>query len=253
MTRFINKLIIVVGIFINGTLISGCEETTGSGPMDAITDGAFYNVLLQNGADENGDGLISKEEALRLKSLYVYDYDNEVKSLDGLEYFPNLTELHCGGETLSEIDVSKNIKLERLFIGNTKISSLDISKNTSLIELYCVDNMLTSMDVSNNTSLIYLACADNQLNNLDVSQNINLLCLICGGNLIVSLDLSNNFNLGDDYYPPYDSWCHEPVLNIRNMPSLGQVCVRTTPFPPDGLWLCKDGSPNVYFTSENNN
>ncbi len=247
MIRFTNIPLIAVGIFINGIFISGCEDIIRSGPMAEITDGAFYNALLQNGVDINGNGIISEEEAIKVKFLSIGGKD--LKSLDGLASFPNLVELHCGGNNLSNLDVSKNTKLKRLFITNTQISSLDISANRSLVELYCAKNLLTRLDVSNNTALTYLNCEDNQLTNLDVTQNINLLCLSCGENSIVSLDLSNNTKMGDDYYPSYYSFYHEPILNIRNMPLLGQVCVWTTPFPPEGLLLRMDGSPNVYFTS----
>jgi hypothetical protein len=39
-------------------------------------------------------------------------------------------------------------------------------------------------------------------------------------------------------------------LSIGGMPSLNQVCVWTLPFPPSGVDVYTDGSPNVYFTTD---
>jgi hypothetical protein len=41
-------------------------------------------------------------------------------------------------------------------------------------------------------------------------------------------------------------------LSIENMPSLEKVCVWTTPFPPEDLRLCNEGSTSVNFTSDCN-
>jgi len=39
-------------------------------------------------------------------------------------------------------------------------------------------------------------------------------------------------------------------LYIQEMPSLYKVCVWQTPFPPDGVSVVYEGSPNVYFTTD---
>lgn len=86
-------------------------------------------------------------------------------------------------------------------------------------------------------------CYGNQLTSLDVSNLSDLLFLTCGGNQLSSLDISNNPGLGLNTH-----W--ETTLDIRNMPTLYEVCVWTTPFPPEGMQVNTDGSPNVYFTTE---
>jgi hypothetical protein len=63
-----------------------------------------------------------------------------------------------------------------------------------------------------------------------------LAFLGCSYNQIDRLDLSMNSSLA--------------TLNIEQMPSLTEVCVWTTPFPPDGFVLRDAGSPNVFFTTE---
>ena len=77
-----------------------------------------------------------------------------------------------------------------------------------------------------------------------MTHNTALTLIWCGGNQLTALDISKNTSLGDGV--GY-STC---FLAIENMPTLGEVCVWTLPFPPEGFNLCMDGSPNVYFTTE---
>jgi len=60
--------------------------------------------------------------------------------------------------------------------------------------------------------------------------------LWCGSNLLTSFEISANNGI--------------ELLFINNMPTLNEVCVWTMPFPPEGVAVITDGSPNVYFTTE---
>lgn len=62
--------------------------------------------------------------------------------------------------------------------------------------------------------------------------------LDCSSNQLTTLDISNNTALLS--------------LRIGGMPSLNQVCIWTLPFPPYGVYVYTDGSPNVYFTTDCN-
>ena len=136
-----------------------------------------------------------------------------ISNLTGVEHFTALGELHCWGNQLTSIDVSKNTALTWLNCGNNQLTSLDvsqntlleylscrdnqlknldISENTALTELYCQTNQLTSLDVSNNTALKEFWCNDNQLTSLDVSQNTALATLYCYSNQLISLNISQN-------------------------------------------------------------
>lgn len=88
------------------------------------------------------------------------------------------------------------------------------------------DNYLKSLDVSNNRHLWALWCQRNQLTNIDISGLNNLLeWFTCSGNQLISLNISNNKVLRH--------------LTLENMP-----------FPPKGLEISTEGSPNLYFTTE---
>ena len=75
--------------------------------------------------------------------------------------------------------MSKNTALTDLNCGGNQLTTLDVTNNTALTELNCYDNQLTSLDVSNNTALKELRCYNNQLTILDVSNNTALTKLDC--------------------------------------------------------------------------
>ena len=202
-----------------------------------IPDPVFKTCLIEN-YDSDGDGEISRNEALSVTSITVYT--ENITSLQGLEYFTNLTDLSCGilynswnsagkmffvngpvnHSHLSELDLSKNINLRYLSCDGNSISKLDlshnlqlqsvncrlnsideliISKNISLAYLDCSHNRLTTLDVSKNKALESLECDNNQIKALDVSQNTALTSLDCGSNQLSSLDVSNNLSLTSLY------------------------------------------------------
>lgn len=81
-----------------------------------------------------------------------------------------------------------------------------------------------------------LICGENPLASLDLSNNTALQELSCNGNQFTSLDISNNTDIVELY--------------IERMPTLNKVCVWTMPFPPDGIEIYTEGSPNVYFSTD---
>jgi len=232
--------------------------------------------------DTNGDSLISYEEAEAVTSLIVGTWDEKgtITDMTGLEAFSNLEILDCQDNKIENIDVSNNTALTYFFCIRNQLTSLDVSNNTALENLYCWDNQITSLDVSNNTSLTLLACSANQLTSLDVSYNMvltQLIChsnqltsldlsnnnllleLSCGGNLLTSLDISNNQLIGTYIFDNY--WLDNFDLRVKNMPTLGEVCVWESfllsfvgfeRFFRDSNTMHIDttGSPNVYFTTE---
>jgi len=178
---------------VNSSLCKDCIVTVSNPTEIAINatnfpDENFRNYLLQQGYGQ--DGVLTEEEILGIKNLDVWS--KSINSLNGIEYFTALTDLYCGGNKLTSLDVSKNTALVFLSCGNNQLTSLDVSKNTALTLLECGGNKLSSLDVSKNVELTYLACGVNQLTSLDVSMNSALTGLICEGNLLSVIDVSKN-------------------------------------------------------------
>ena len=131
------------------------------------------------------------------QSFDTEDNSKKVKSLKGLDLFKNLNGLYCENNQLTNLDLSKNTKLEILRCYNNDIKELDLSKNTKLKELSCPHNQLTNLDLSKNTELQILECHDNSLTSLDASKNTTLTRLGCANNQLTSLDVSGDTALED--------------------------------------------------------
>lgn len=151
-------------------------------------DDNFRNWILSQ--DYGKDGVLTDAEIANVTTINVSE--ENIQSLQGIEFFTALTRLDCYTNQLTSLDVSNNTVLTYLNCKNNQLTSFDVSKNTALTNLYCFSNQLTSLDVSKNTALTTLNCHTNQLTSLDVSKNTALTWLSCGSNQLTSLDVSKN-------------------------------------------------------------
>lgn len=79
---------------------------------------------------ESADNVLSDSE---LRNITDIDLSSSgVTSLKGIELLPELILIKCMDNPISSIDVSKNSKLQYLFVSECALASLDISANTSL-------------------------------------------------------------------------------------------------------------------------
>ncbi|MEE0791668.1 MAG: hypothetical protein U0M24_01770, partial [Faecalibacterium prausnitzii] len=153
---------------------SGYVENTNTFP-----DEAFWSYLLKY-VDKNRNGTLSQEERYAVETINV-NYMN-IRSLKGIEFFPNLTELYCVGNQLTELDMSQNKELQTLDCVVNQLTELDVSNNTALMKLYCGKNQLTELDLSQNSKLIDLDCGNNQLTSLNVDSCAEFIDFGCKGN-----------------------------------------------------------------------
>ena len=152
-------------------------------------DSVFRNYVSVN-CDRDGNGKLSETEISRSRSISLNK--SGLSSLKGIEFFTSLTNLSCGNNQLTRLDVSNNTALTSLYCYGNQLTRLDVSNNTALTALYCTRNQLTRLDVSNNTALISLYCPNNQLTRLDVRNNTALTSLDCSSNQLTNLDVGNN-------------------------------------------------------------
>ena len=167
-----------------------------------IFEDANFKAYLVANFDTDGDGEISKEEALAITKIIVGTED--IESLAGIEHMANLTELRCEGPwsifepeedpegKLKTLDVSKNVNLTILYCGFNQLTSLDVTNNPKIEQLRCAGNNLNSLDVSKNTELIEFEAYNNRLSSIDVSNNPELDYIDLTNNQIKSIDVSNN-------------------------------------------------------------
>ena len=166
-----------------------------------IFEDANFKAYLVANFDTDGDGEISKEEALAITKIIVGTED--IESLAGIEHMANLTELRCEGPwsifepeenpgKLKTLDVSKNVNLTILYCGFNQLTSLNVTNNPKIKQLRCAGNNLNSLDVSKNTELIEFEAYNNRLSSIDVSNNPELDYIDLTNNQIKSIDVSNN-------------------------------------------------------------
>ncbi len=194
-TRLVSALLTLAMVF-TFLPFSAFAATDGYGPV-YISDTTFPDETFQNYVkqfDTNNNGTLSPEERYAVTKIDVDGGYNGQKltSLKGIEFFPNLQELHCFENQIISLDASKNIALQTLSCSKNQLTSLNVSQNTKLQNLFCYKNQLTSLDVSQNTQLEKLHCFNNQLTSLDVSQNTALKGLSCSNNQLTELDVSEN-------------------------------------------------------------
>ena len=156
---------------------------------------ASFRAFILNTFDENGDGVLSQDEILGAAEMYAMDLDTPISSLQGIEYFTELTLLGCAGNQLETLDLSYNTELRTLACFDNRLTSLDLRYNPALESIGCSGNHLTSLDLSNQRALTSLECYDNDLETLDVGNCALLQELRCERNALSEINLYGNPDL----------------------------------------------------------
>lgn len=233
---------------------AGCNQVT-PGETVLFPDRDLQQALCNDGVDVNADGIITYDEAAQVTSLDILAAG--VNNLSGLEAFvhldslaikmlpmdtlapailPALKYLEVTVSDCKVVDVSGNEMLAALRCETNQVEALLLPAGNTLETLRCGYNRLRSLDVSGNPGLTSLACNNNYLRELDLSQNPLLTRMISCGNQLAQLDISQNTLI--------------TLLGIDNMPTLGNVRVWALPFPPAGVEVLMDYSPNAQFVLE---
>lgn len=123
----------------------------------SVPDEKFRKILNEKyGLSFDSSESLAYGEIKDIRDLEVSK--SEISNLSGIEYFTSLQVLNCGGNTISNLDVSQNSELEKLNCPENKLKELNISQNTNLQVLVCNANEFTSLNVSHNFKLRSLYC-----------------------------------------------------------------------------------------------
>ena len=132
---------------------------------------------------------VSKNTHLTQLSAYV---NPKLQSID-VSTLVNLEILDLGDCAFTDLDVSQNVLLTKLFVTNNKLSTLNVSQNKQLKQLKCNGNQLSSLKILNNDQLEILDASDNQLSAINVRNNTALKDLRISNNVDINLlDLKSN-------------------------------------------------------------
>ncbi len=221
----------------------------------AVNNGTAMNAASANiKIDVNNNQEIEVSEALAVYRLNI-SY-SEITSVEGIQFFTNLTFLVCKDNQIESLDLTMFPNLTGVNATNNALTSLNIAGLSALTWVECHNSQLTGINLDGVTNLQSLACANNQITSFDFSDTPNLTSLFCRSNQLAELDLSgltqltaldcaHNFltdlNLSSN---PLTSaiFCHDNqlvTLNVKN----GNPCPFSTDFSnnPGLLYICTDG------------
>ena len=108
------RSILLSGLFVLTMCLAGYAAADyPPNVADAIPD----RTLCLRIADTDGDGAISREEALavtKIRCPSYKTYGKTISSLEGLHYFANLETLDCSSQNLTSLDAGGCSALELL-------------------------------------------------------------------------------------------------------------------------------------------
>lgn len=193
----------------------------------AMDDLNFMSYCYEN-FDVNKDGKVSVNEANAVRDIKV-SYKS-IKSLRGVERFPNLEKLSCSYNELTSLDCRYNSNLNSLVCTENSLRSLDVSRNIFLTNLECGENPLELLKLGDvlpkfgpydypyfsdgineggykatlkssttftiiSSGIKKLNVNRNNLQSLDISKCPALTELLCFDNKITDMDFSTNINM----------------------------------------------------------
>src|SRR5690606_20899023 len=160
-----------------------------------IPDPVFKQRIIDNGVDTNFDEEIQVAEAEAFTGhLDVNGQFDDIFDMTGIEAFVNITELSCGLNEISTLDLSQNTQLTYLDCIQNPLTTLNISQCTELEILDAEHTQLISIDLSNNINLKIISLRDSNLMALNLTQNIHLEGISCSLNNLALLDIRNGNN-----------------------------------------------------------
>ena len=165
---------------------------------ETFPDDVFRNYVMSEDIDWDQDRMLDEDELYYVTKIDVRRM--HIKSLKGIEYFTELTWLSCRSNELTELDITRNTKLQRLFCWENQLTTLDVSKCPDLEYLECAFNLLTAIDVTKNPKLIRFNTEHNKLTSIDVSKQKVMKIFFCGENQLTALDVSNCTQLDSLYF-----------------------------------------------------
>ncbi|MDR0813036.1 MAG: S-layer homology domain-containing protein [Oscillospiraceae bacterium] len=184
-------------------------------PIENKSNEVFWYYITNGKATING--LTTTNTDIKIPR-YIED--------DGVKY--SVTEIIFERASLTSLDVSASLDLERIDCMANELTALDVRNCKSLKTLLCSTNLLKTLNVNGATKLTTLYCYSNLLTTLDM-RNTNLnspdAVIYCNKNFIGSLDdiigltdvtgMFTNFRL--TYYDQLDS----KYLPLRRFTDVG--------------------------------
>lgn len=160
-----------------------CERTV------KVPDKAFRTWLVDKGyAEKSGwHKLKPTAEGCRLTALECYNQG--IHSLEGIGLFPQLEQLTCSDNPISELDLNALSHLERLYALNVPLWRLSMDNCRQLRRMQLSYTLLDSLNLTPHPELELLLCIFTPLTSIDLTPCNHLKQLYIRGTQIREVDL----------------------------------------------------------------
>lgn len=112
------------------------DDIPADGPIH-FHDETFETMMLGL-YDEDENGKVSPAEASKAKTLVCSGCG--IASLNGIEYFRNLTSIDCSGNVLTSVDLRKNTKLAKLDLRANPLAEVVLGYNQEIDDILIDDD-----------------------------------------------------------------------------------------------------------------
>lgn len=187
-----NKKVAVAGLLCFVVTMGYNAVETKANTEIVISESTFpdenFREYIANKVDTDKNGKISQGEIEGCTFINVYHKD--IKSLEGIDFFSNLTKLNCADNELTELSLS-NEGLKKVDCGKNQLTDIKVNDCKNLQELMCNDNKLQELDIAELVSLEYLDCRNNEIKELSLKGVKKISEVYCGNNAITTLDFES--------------------------------------------------------------
>gem|GEM_PF-1889222 len=178
--------------------------------------------MIAQGIDTNGDDEIQISEAENVMILNLNYNGNDpakITSLEGIEFFSNLTELNCQHQELTNLDLTSNLNIEVVIAPFNLLTNVDVHGLPNLRELALYVNNIDTVNWIGSTALERIELRGNNMTSVNISELTNLTSLAVGMNNLTEIDLTNNLLLEhvsvyDNNIATVDVSIHQDLLTL---------------------------------------
>ena len=156
-------------------------------------DAIFRNYLLSL----YPDGYLTQYDIANMTSLSVYS--KGIANMKGIEFFTELKELRCWGNSFTSLNLNSNTELTYLDCApNSSLTTLNVSNCSKLQTVYCYSTALTVLTITGKPNLTRLDCHNCTSLKFIYCYNDNLTTLnVTGCTALERLDCYYNYNLAE--------------------------------------------------------
>ena len=150
----------------------------------------LYNSI--DGLSTVGDNQILKSGVESVRELDLSDPTGGstigfLDDLSGIENFTNLRKLTVDRQSLRRVDLSKNTKLEYVWIANNKLIEINLKNLEFLEELQLIGNQLETIDLSDSPYLKILRLGENYFSSFDLESTPRVNYLVLKNNPLTEI------------------------------------------------------------------